>query len=235
MTLIIPLQLGPQLLIACLPLFEEYHANLKRKTNRSQEETSVMASVAVLMEYLHRDYRSTIASIVRLTSHHEITFDLLYAILVPRSILVTTCRVTGEPLALQLIHARQVGCFGYELICESVDVDDQPHSDSQLSNDEELREVGDGCTFGRVTSRVMIGAFSGTLKINELDCYPIKYATNESELRASLVARGRKWASYNGVHHLSYQGTAALRVAGPRGSKAVIRYSVRFICGITML
>jgi hypothetical protein len=42
-----------------------------------------MASVDVLVEYLLRDYHQTITSIENLTSHGEITFDLLYAVMVP--------------------------------------------------------------------------------------------------------------------------------------------------------
>ena len=73
-----------------------------------------------------------------------------------------------------------------------------------------------------MSNRVLIPEFKGTLKISDLDCYPIKYHANEVELRKALVARGRKWASYRGVHHVLYKGTA---VFCPPGCKP-IKYNV---------
>lgn len=196
-----------------------------------------MSSVSVLTDYLHKDYRTTIASIQRLTSHGEITFELLYAILIPRTILVTSCPTTGEPRAVQLVRSTKVvtdtgRCF-YDILCESVDADDEPVVDDQWSPnghsaDAELRKAGGGRSFGRVSNRVIITQFDGTMKINELDCYPIKYHVNEAELRKSLVTRGRRWASYRGIHHVFYKGTAAFR-SQESGYRRLVKYNVRSV------
>ncbi|EKM57276.1 uncharacterized protein PHACADRAFT_254960 [Phanerochaete carnosa HHB-10118-sp] len=180
----------------------------------------------LLNEYLHKDYRTTISSIQRLTSHGEITFELLHSILVPRTILVTTCAVTGEPRAVKLVNSTRVrtdaGRSYYDLLCESIDIDDEPAVDDQWaaptsghSADAELRKAGGGCSFGRVENRIIIPQFKGTLKINQLNCYPIKYHPNESELRRSLIARGRKWISYRGIHHVFYKGMASACTSRP--------------------
>ncbi|KAJ3556388.1 hypothetical protein NM688_g2058 [Phlebia brevispora] len=104
-----PLQLSPELLIAFLPHFDEYHATLHGK-KRTQEESNIMATVGVLVEYLRREYKGTLTTIRKLIAHGEITWDLLYAIMVPRTILVTTCEVTGEPRALRLVSAKCRQC-----------------------------------------------------------------------------------------------------------------------------
>ncbi|RDX40257.1 hypothetical protein OH76DRAFT_1490451, partial [Lentinus brumalis] len=101
----------------------QYEKALRSK-GRTPEEEHVLATLTVLMDYLRKDYRSTLAKIASLKASGEITFDLLYAILVPRTILVTECPVTGEPRALQLLSASKYEtslCSLYVLLCESVD------------------------------------------------------------------------------------------------------------------
>lgn len=200
-----------------------------------------MSSVGILTEYLHKDYRTTIASIARLTSHGEITFALLYAIMVPRSILVTTCPTTGEPRAVQLVSASKVvsdtGRSFYDVICESVDEDDDVKTDRSggrarrprrltRSADDALRRVGADRAFGRVKHRIVVSEFKGTIKITELDVYPIRYHPNEAALRESLVARGRKWVHYRGIHHVQYDGRAALSVTTAGGCRKLVKYNV---------
>ncbi|GJE93103.1 ATPase family AAA domain-containing protein [Phanerochaete sordida] len=229
-----PLELNPQLLLTFLPLFEEYHATLKQKKNRSQEETYAMSSTNVLIEYLHKDYRTTIATIKRLTSHGEMTFEHLHAILIPRTLLCTTCPITGEPLALRLVSATRVqlpmGRCMMDLICEGFDVDDEPVVNDGWGNtghtaESELRRAQGGRAYGWVQKRIIIPQWNGTVKINELNCYPLKYHAHERELQQALLARGRKWLAYQGVHHVHYKGTAVV-CTQDGGCKKPVKYNV---------
>lgn len=191
-----------------------------------------MNTVVVLIDYIRKDFKSTIATIANLTSHGEITFDLLYAIMVPRTVLVTTCPVTGEPRALRLISATKIRTMSgalFDLLCESMDaVDDNNAMAGDISAEAEVRRAGGGRAFGKVQNRVIIVGFMGTVKINTLEAYPIKYHANETELRKQLLERGRKWTSLRGVHHMQYKGTAAL-VSGTGGGMKVIKYNVSLI------
>lgn len=195
--------------------FEIYRSNLKINGSTSEEDGYVMASVDVLLEYLRRDYRQTIASIENLTSHGEINFDLLYAIMVPRSTVVTHCPITGELRALQLVSATKIATpagFLYSLICEGIDGDDP--GDPKAAG------------FFRTQSRVLLPDFDGTVKITSLDAYPIQYHPQEADLRRSLVARGRKWSKLSGIHHMSYNGTAGFKCQGK-----IVKYNVRhYLC-----
>ncbi|GJE84502.1 ATPase family AAA domain-containing protein [Phanerochaete sordida] len=215
-----PLALDPQLLVTFLPLFEEYHADLEKKKSRSQEETYMMSSTAVLIEYLHRDYRATITSLKRLLAHGEITSDLLYAILIPRSIFYATCPITGEPVAVRLVNSTKLTCGDftrYTLHCETIDVYDAPEP-LQLPDGGDTMSIGptgDGAPdagrdagYGWTERKIAIEPFDGVAKISELNCFPMKYHPLEAELRQSLIARGRKWAGYDGMHHVSYKGTS---------------------------
>ncbi|KAI0649735.1 P-loop containing nucleoside triphosphate hydrolase protein [Trametes meyenii] len=248
-----PLELDPQLMLGFFPEFEAYEKELRNK-QRSQYEEHVLATLDVLLDYFRTDYRATLAKIANLTSHGEITFELLYAILVPRSIVVTECPITGETRALQLREAKLLDgrapeCRPYRLLCESVDsleeaihgrnvdanannADDgmQPTSHSSVPPSEGrskrpgVRGVG-GKTFGRVESVVYIEPFTGTRKIDTLAAYPLKYNSDPEGLRELLLARGRKWASLKGIHHVHYKGTAAIRVE-PGAAQTIVKYSV---------
>jgi hypothetical protein len=206
----ISLELDPQLLLTFLPSFEIYRRDLKAKANPSTEDGYIINTVDTLIEYLRRDYQQTIASIENMTTHGEITFDLLYAILVPRSTVLTRCPVTGELQALQLISAARVPTpagFMYNLICEGIDSDES--------------EGTNALGFFRTQSRVMLPQFEGTVKITSLDAYPIQFHPHEAEIKRSLIARGKKWSKLTGIHHMDYKGTAGFKCQGK-----VIKYNL---------
>jgi hypothetical protein len=153
----------------------------------------------LLLSSLSTDYRTTISKINRLTSHSEITFEHLYAILVPRTIFVTRCAITGLPRLFKLIGFQRTPLGGkplYQLTCESVDLIDRNTTQ----------------TVGRVQTTILIKYFKGTTNIQSLDAYPLKYHPDEGKLRETLLQRGKKWVALIGVHHKQYDGVAALKV-----------------------
>jgi len=193
-----------------LPNFERYQRDLRAKTDASEEDGYVIASVDVLVEYLRRDYRQTIATTENLTTHGEITFDLLHLIIVPRSTVITSCPVTGALRALELISLTKTPTpcgMAYTLICEGIDANDSEDSKSPV--------------FFRTQTRILLVEFDGTVKINSLNAYPIQYHPQEAELRRFLVGRGLKWSKLTGIHHMSYKDTAGLKCHGK-----VLKYNV---------
>lgn len=221
------------MIISFFGKFEEYRAELQRKRNRSAEESHIATSIGVLLDYIRSDYRTTLASIANLTAHGEITFDLLYAVMVPRSILVTECPITKEPRALQLVSVSKVCTLTgglVDMVCESIDAFD---TESQIdprgtgpSAEVEAQKAGAGKAFGRVQHRVIIPLFKGTRKIASLDAYPIEYHANPEQLKRSLITRGQKWLALRGIHHKQYKGPASNMGHTPSGGKKIIRYNV---------
>ena len=81
-------------------------------------------AVGVLLDYLRTDYSGSLARIESLIPRGEITFDILYAILIPNTIIVTECPSTGEPHALRVLSATKVqNRTGpvYTIMCEGID------------------------------------------------------------------------------------------------------------------
>lgn len=153
-------------------------------------------SVNLLTSTIASDYHVTLANIKRLTSHSEITFDLIYAILIPRSIMVARCAFTGLPRLFELISWQRVGGM-YQLQLESIDLVDRTAK----------RSVG----VGKIQTSVCLKPVRGTVKIDSLDAYPIKFHPDEEKLRETITKRGKKWVSLIGVHHKQYDGIAAVK------------------------
>ena len=161
----------------------------------------MLTSVNLLTSTIATDYSRTLSKLERLTSHGEITFDLFYAILIPRSLMVARCAITGLPRIFKLtswVRTQVEGKPIFQLNLESVDLVDRPLTHSVV--------------VGRIQTIVYIRPMSGTVKIDSLDAYPLKFHADPEGLKETITKRGRKWVSLIGVHHKQFDGLAALKV-----------------------
>lgn len=192
--------MDPEIFIAYYPSFLQYAADLKAKTSRTTEENHVLASVNVLTSTIASDFRIILNKIDHLTSHGEITFDLLSAILVPRSVMVGRCSITGLPRLFQLAswtRATVEGKAVFQLNLESIDLVDRPITQSVV--------------VGRVQTTVHIRPTKGTFKIDTMDAYPIQFHPDPKGLEEMITTRSKKWVSLIGTHHMQYEGLAAIK------------------------
>lgn len=208
--------MDPEIFLVFYDQFIAYRDALKAKKNPTQEEIYIAKTVDILINTLANDYKSTLATLQRLTSHGEIQWDLLPYIFVPRTIFVARCVVTGEPRLFKLrqwIRCCLDGKPVFQLTMESVDAIDTPGTQS--------------VAVGRVTTNINIGVIRGIVKIQTLDAYPIRFFVGENgmreeDLKEMAIERGKKWFSHFGVHHVQYNGVAALRAGGK-----VVRHHVK--------
>jgi len=206
-----PLELDPELFITFYSEFLAYAASLQSKKRRTDQDDHMLTSVNLLTSTIATDYSRTLSKLERLTSHGEITFDLFYAILIPRSLMVARCAITGLPRIFKLtswVRTQVEGKPIFQLNLESVDLVDRPLTHSVV--------------VGRIQTIVYIRPMSGTVKIDSLDAYPLKFHADPEGLKETITKRGRKWVSLIGVHHKQFDGLAALKV----GDK-LIKHNVR--------
>ncbi|EMD36673.1 hypothetical protein CERSUDRAFT_114625 [Gelatoporia subvermispora B] len=115
-----PLRVDPQMLLARLPEVAEYRKNLTtelEETPSAERDASpvgtTLAHVDHLLDYLTREHARTLETLSSLLAHGEITFDLLWAIFVPRkTLLYTLCPASGEPRAVRLLNAERCQQLG---------------------------------------------------------------------------------------------------------------------------
>lgn len=195
--------------------FVEYRDGLAEKKQKSEREAHILASVNLLLSTIATDYRTTLATIDRMKALGEIKFDLLYALLVPRSIFVANCAITGKPRLFKLMSVLRTNVDGksaYQLYCESFDLVD--------------RVTQGAAGVGKVQTTILIHSFKGTMKIQDLDVYPLKYHPEPEKLRAALLQRGKKWMGLIGVHHMQYSGIAAVKSQSGKLMKHNVSHSV---------
>lgn len=169
-------------------------------------ETGEDASVAIehlafLCDFIREENATSLEEINSLLSHGEITFDLAWALFVPRTILYTACPVSGAPRAVRLIQAekssRPGGSGGAQQFWR-LDVEYMDYKANSTGSDR----------FGLAPlANIEVPKFNGAVKITTLPTYPMKYYPTEGELTARLIERGKKWCSLQGVHHKYYNGT----------------------------
>ncbi|KAG5719296.1 ATPase family AAA domain-containing protein 3B [Termitomyces sp. T112] len=201
-----PVEVDPEMFIAFFDKFIEYRDGLVSKNLKAERDIHMISSVNLLLSSISSDYRTTLSTINRLTSHGEITFELLYALLVPRTLFVATCAITGNTRLFKLVSATRTtidGMAGYQIQCESYDIVNRSNQTAGI---------------GKVLDTIFLGSFKGATKIQSLDAYPLKYHPDPDKLRAALLKRGKKWVGLNGVHHMQYSGIAAFK-RSPRITK----------------
>ncbi|KAK7047093.1 hypothetical protein VNI00_006757 [Paramarasmius palmivorus] len=207
-----PLELDPEIFMTFLDEFTEYRDKLEATVKRTAVQNHVLSSVNLLLSFLHTDYQATIRLINQHKAHRETTFDHLYALLVPRSILVARCAITGQPRMFKLMSWTRAivdNISSYQLMCESVDLVDNQTSGT----------VG----IGRVQAMILIKSFRGTIPIEELDVYPLRYHAEPEKLKDSVVKRGKKWVDLVGIHHKEFDGIAAFK----KDNCGILRHTVK--------
>lgn len=125
-------------------------------------------------------------------ANSEITYELLWALFLPNSLLFTVDPGSGEDRLIKLDWAehRETHDRGkfFQLDCHYVDFD--------------------GKIFGEANCTLEIPEFRGVRKIDQLGVYPIQYHNKEESLKKRLVERGRKFCELKGMHYRMYKGIA---------------------------
>jgi hypothetical protein len=178
---------------------------MKEKQEEGDLADLATVQLGLLIEFIRTEYASEIKRIDILLSHGEITFDYLWAILIPNKEYYTTDSRTGQPRAVILKWATQQcsqsGPY-FDLDCEYL----ESYGNSPRNRKQGVKESDR--KFGRAQMSNIIWGFQGAVKIHNLNIFPMEYHPRVDEVREQLIQRGKKWASYDGMHHVSYQGIA---------------------------
>lgn len=179
--------------------FEELEA-------KAEEGDVKVKQLGLLLDFLRNEYGSELDQLASLLEHDEITFDLLWAILIPNKEYYTTDTRTGQPRAVVLKWATQqcsqaTGPY-FDLDCEYLESFGNAPDDKSRSKKQHSKK------YGRAKYTGTIYGFQGAVKITSLSIFPMEFHPRIEEARKLLINRGRKWAAHDGKHHVSYSGIA---------------------------
>lgn len=196
------LQIQPKVLLTFYPALCKH---LEKLDEEGEENSLVATQLALLVDFLRTEYANDLERFAALLDHKEISFDLLPLLLIPQKEYHIVDARTGQPRAVILKWAtHQCGPLGpyYSLDCEYLE--SAGHSASSKDKGAAKNEK----KFGRARHVENIWAFQGAVKINSLAAFPMEYHPRVGEVRQTLIERGKKWAAYDGVHHVAYSGIA---------------------------
>lgn len=189
-------------MLAFLPDLVSRLATMKEKEPASGDDSEAIDHLSLFLHHLQDEYEETLTEIGNLLEHHEMQFDLMWAILVPRTIFYVPCPHSGEPRAARLIR--------FDLVkppCEprfwQLKLEYVEWFGANAENSRHMLHFG----FANL-QHVKITDFKGTMKIRRLSAYPLVYHQNVKELKAMLLSRGRTWCELQSVHHRQYEGIA---------------------------
>ena len=159
--------------------------------------------LGLLFSTLETELKDTIKAKNDLVSHNVCTFEHIWTLFEPGDFVFATHDSTECALQLQNADYANTRCGrAYQLSCDEVD--------------------WDGENFGRNRRSRNIYQFSGTLAISQLGIFPLKYHSDEAQLRERLIERGRVFERLHGFHYKAYKGVAIGQgVFGP------VKYTVR--------
>lgn len=127
----------------------------------------------LLIGYLRQTYAALSQHLDGLLQYGEITYNLLWALFKPNTIIYTMCKGTEKP---QYVKHR---------------ISEEKHSllGSYYNLDYQYVDI-DGDRLGKVSIKLQIPKFSGIRKIATLASFPLHDYPNEAQMKANLIECG---------------------------------------------
>ncbi|RDA92171.1 hypothetical protein CP533_5583 [Ophiocordyceps camponoti-saundersi (nom. inval.)] len=211
-------KLDPNLLFLYLEDFRLHVKQLKttRPTGGDKKDREKMKArikdkrkqLKVLIAYLDEDYAKIKDSLYPMLDSGIITFDLLWALWKPNTLIYGTTYGSGEDprvFKVDMAYHQSTIMRGNSYVVEGKYLE------------------FDGKKFGYGTSAEDIPEFQGARKITSLPCYPLKYHKDEARVRQKLIERGKKFVALSGVHYKCYSGVAYMK----RKKGSIIKFNVQ--------
>ncbi|KAH7100152.1 P-loop containing nucleoside triphosphate hydrolase protein [Auriculariales sp. MPI-PUGE-AT-0066] len=203
------LRIEPQVFLAFFTELEDHEIALARAPSCDTSADNLTSSrhLKLLLDFLRQEHGEQLKEIATLKAHGEITFDLLWAVMRPRTLLfLPNCNVTNEPRVVRLVSAefhtpyRDIPL----LRLDTEYVDATGATARAAASDGQIKDP----TFGMAKMTIDIQKFKGTQKMVTLKAYPLYLHPRELDMRNRLIERGRCWRDLDGVHHRHYNSVA---------------------------
>ncbi|KAI5116472.1 hypothetical protein M0805_001635 [Coniferiporia weirii] len=150
---------------------------LGEEKSRETPDNELIDDLTTALQFIEEDHGETIADFEMLTAHGEITFELLWTLFPPNTLVYNYHHLTEQP---RILLAQS---FSYVI--------EQGVSYARISFD---IITNDGSAFGIARDYLKIKSFPGAYKILELEVYPFDFHENKSVLFEHAVSRGKKFA-----------------------------------------
>lgn len=133
------------------------------------------------LQFIDEDHGGNIADLSRLTAHEEITYDLLWALIPPNTLLYRFH---------QFVEGDQI------MLARSVTYKKRPDNSyfAQIACDVISNDGSQGNSFGLARELLEINQFYGSHRIQDLPAYPLDYHKDKKTVREHAIHRGKRFA-----------------------------------------
>ncbi len=142
-------------------------------------------------DVLYEELKNAIAAKIDLVKNGVITFEYLWTIFEPQTLIYTLCDGKECVFKLNSSHTAVDQQAGLEFLSLNVWACDW-----------------DGTKFGQKGTTLKDYAFGGTTPITSLQAYPLDFHPEKEQLIQRLVARGKLFERFAGYHYQAYRGVA---------------------------
>lgn len=171
---------------------------LDEERAKDTPNSALVVDLEVAQQCICEDFGSTMQTLASLSAVGETTFELLWVLFTPKTIVFTKHNVLHEPYALRILYAsyeqRDDGSTEFQIKCNLV--------------------RHDGQDFGWAIEYLSIPSFEGTRRIDALPVFPMVYHSEAEATRASLLERGRTYITLLGSECREYRGYALKEESG---------------------
>ncbi len=152
------------------------------KFMKEKHEEKTREHVELLHGILKEELKDTIKAFEDYVAHGVITFEQLWTIFQPGSVIVSRHSGTLSAYEFSSGSFEETRCGdAYRLNCECID--------------------WSGLDFGRVTESVYLYGFKGTIRITSLCAFPLAFHPEKRSLRQRLIDRGKRFEELAGYHY----------------------------------
>ncbi|CAI7598798.1 unnamed protein product [Penicillium crustosum] len=155
------------------------------KLRDGEQDPTTKAHVDMFYRIMDEELRNVIDRKNDLVAKGVITHDLVWTILEPQDVVLSS--IDGTLCAYLLTQSSP--------------------EDGKSENDYlKMEFVGfDGSKFGYKYTAFRIPSFVGTMPITSLTFFPLRYHPEKDAIQELLISRGKKWEGYKGYHFKAYE------------------------------
>ncbi|KAL4914738.1 P-loop containing nucleoside triphosphate hydrolase protein [Aspergillus aurantiobrunneus] len=164
------------------------------KKAEDQPDEALVKDLSVALRYVEDDHAKVIASMDSLLSREEVTWDLLWALFIPRSLVYHFHQLTQQSQILRFRQAvqrvrRSTGLSYWQIMCDAV--------------------VFDGMKLGYAKiEHFEIDQFPGVRKIYDLGIFPLEFVKDKAAVYKHAVERGKRYCEIRDKTYLECEGPA---------------------------
>ncbi|KAK3341903.1 P-loop containing nucleoside triphosphate hydrolase protein [Lasiosphaeria hispida] len=164
---------------------------------RFADDEESLKHLEVLLDWIRTHFALDIAAYDKClaSDHKAMSYDRLWTLFPPEKII--HCKILDQNRAFRVLET------WYD------DSDDLPGLGMRVNYID-----FDGERLGTRKTELFVPKYPGTRELSELPTMPLDLLGDAEEVRAELMARGRKFEGFIGQHYLQYNGIALKRIEG---------------------